>query len=126
MANQNTRKPPLWLKGARYAFLAFVLFIFVFGYQTSVFYTDWQWFKELQHPEVFSTVLSTRLVMFGGFGLLFFLFCFSNLWLSRKLNAGRTRTKLYDTERELIRALAQAESGWVVIGGTVLIAFILG
>src|SRR5262249_23458796 len=114
------------LKGARYAVLAFVIFVVLFGYQTAVLYTDWQWFHELKHAEVFSTILGTRVWLFIGFGLLFFLISYSNLWLARKLNSGRTRPMLYDKQAEQLRVLAQAASGWLVLAAAIFLAFVFG
>jgi uncharacterized membrane protein (UPF0182 family) len=47
-----------------------VLLLLVLGGVYVAQYTDYLWFKEAQHPNVFTTVLKTKLVLFFAFGLL--------------------------------------------------------
>ena len=47
-----------------------VLLLLVLGGVYVAQYTDYLWFKEAQHGNVFTTVLKTKLVLFFGFGLL--------------------------------------------------------
>ncbi|HXG24956.1 MAG TPA: UPF0182 family protein, partial [Chthonomonadales bacterium] len=78
------KRTPGWLLFLRYLFLATIIYALLFGYQTVSIYTDWLWFGELQQLGVFRTSLWTRLQLFFGFSLLFFLICYFNLWLAQR------------------------------------------
>ena len=90
-ASMPARPAPLWLRFLRYLFLAVVLGTILFGYQVTRLYTDWLWFVEMKQAGVFSTIVWSRVTLFAGFGLLFFLVCYANLWLAQRLNAGKPR-----------------------------------
>src|SRR5262249_28029599 len=114
-----------WLRNGRFILLAIILCLVLFGYQIAKIYTDWQWFGELGQSAVFSTTIGVRLTLFFGFGLLFFLVCYFNLWLAQRLNAGRSRPPTLDPERERMRQIARQAAHWVSLGGSVFLAFLV-
>ncbi len=113
------------LRGARLAFLVALLFCILFGYQLVTLFTDWLWFNELGHAEVYRTILKTKVALFLGFGLLFFLFCYTNLWLAQRMNVDRPRPRVFDREREQVREVALSVARWGALGGSILVAFII-
>src|SRR3712207_3536292 len=48
-------------------------------------WTDWLWFDEVDHTEVFTGVLTTRLLLFLAVGLVMALFIAGNLYLAYRL-----------------------------------------
>ena len=112
--------------------LGFVGFLLVFGYQLATLYTDSQWFNELGQSAVFSKTLGARLQLFFGFGLLFFLIVYFNLWLARRLNAAIPSSRPFrglhlDIERdrvtEMMKLGANRFATIVTIVLSVLVAF---
>jgi uncharacterized protein len=120
------RRTPGWLKGARIAFVAFILFLVLFGYQTASLYTDWLWFHELGQRGVFTTALGAKITLFLGFGLLFFVICYFNLWLAQRMNADRPRMRYLDPQREQIADLARTATKFGSVVGAVVLAFLVG
>ncbi len=111
----------------RFAVLAVILLLIVFGYQLAKIYTDWKWFKELNQPAVYSTMISARLQLFFGFGLLFLLIIGFNLWFSRKLSAPKNVTrKLIDDDREKLAAAAQKLTHFGLYAGALIVAIAMG
>jgi len=64
-------RTPVWLLVLRYAFLAVVVILLLFGYQGVRIYTDWLWFGEMGRTSVYATTILAGLKLFFGFGLLF-------------------------------------------------------
>jgi uncharacterized membrane protein (UPF0182 family) len=131
MPESNRRRTPPWLRAARYAVLAIVVILFVFGFQLAKLYTDSQWFAELGQSGVFSTTIGAKLQLFFGFGLLFFLVIWFNLWLARRMNAGVPRSRPLrssagDIEREkvaeMLRHGADRSAVWIAVVVSVLVA----
>src|SRR6185295_11123714 len=114
------------LRGARLTFVAILLFVILFGYSLCALYVDWLWFQEVKHPAVFSATISAKLTLFFGFGILFFLFCYFNVWLAQKMNAGRQRPRILVEEREQIRAMARAATRWIAVAASIVLAFLIG
>jgi uncharacterized membrane protein (UPF0182 family) len=106
----NGRRPSGWLRAARIFVLASIAVLLVFGFQLARLYTDSQWFAELGRSDVFATILGAKLQLFFGFGLLFFLVVWFNLWLARRLSSDVPRSRPLrmnpiDVERERVTAL---------------------
>ncbi|MBI3989099.1 MAG: UPF0182 family protein, partial [candidate division NC10 bacterium] len=59
-------------------------------------YTDWLWFHEIKLPFVFVKILTTRLLLAGIFGVLFFLFLYFNLRLAGRTVAADVLIELED------------------------------
>jgi uncharacterized membrane protein (UPF0182 family) len=119
------KRTPRWQLFLRYLFLALIVYALLFGYQTLSIYTDWLWFGEMQQLGVFRTSLWTRLQLFFGFGLLFFLICYSNLWLAQRLNDSRPRPRMLDVEREQLGHIARRATHWGSLGGSIFLAFLV-
>ncbi len=118
------RMPPMVV--FRYFVLAIIVLALLFGYQASALYTDWLWFQELRQPEVFSTRILASIKLFLGFGLLFFIVFYFNLWLAQSLNSqyvpplglGDGRAYLGQVARKLTRGIS--------LGASVLLAVVMG
>ena len=50
------------------------------------FYADWQWFKSMGQPSVFTTRITARLGLFFLAGLIFFLLYMVNILIARRLS----------------------------------------
>lgn len=120
------RRTPAWLRTLRIAFLIAVAILILFGYQLARLYTDWAWFGELNRRAVFSTILGTRLILFFGFGLLFFLVFYFNVWLASRINASAARPRFMDPEREVYAQVARSAARWLGVGGAIFVAFLVG
>ena len=69
-------------------------------------YTDSLWYSSIHQPEVFSTVLTTKIGLFLVFGLVFFLAMWGNLLLCNRL--GPSELFLDAPEDELVRRFQSA------------------
>lgn len=133
MPAPGNRRTPIWLRLLRGGFLAAAAFLILFGYQIAKVYTDGLWFNELGQSGVFRTALSAKLLLFFGFGLLFFLICYLNLWLAGRMNADRPRTRPLRMEnletslqQEQFAETIRRGARWFFLAGTILFAFLVG
>ncbi len=115
-----------WLRALRAGLAITVGVLILFGYQVTRLYTDAQWFRETGRSDVFLTVLGVRLTLFFGFGLLFFLLFYFNIWLAGRISAPGTTTRYVDPEREVYAYVARVATRWLGIGGAVVLAFLAG
>jgi len=113
------------VRGARYAILIALLLLLLFGYQINALYTDSLWFAELGQSDVFRTIIGTKVLLFFGFGLLFFLLCYLNLWLAERLNMARPRPRVIDMEQEQFSLIARRIAHWGALAGSVLLSFLV-
>jgi len=120
------RSTPGWLRALRIAFLIALGVVILFGYQIARLYTDWIWFAEMGRPSVFTTILGARLTLFFGFGLLFFLVFYFNVWLAGRINARQQRPRYMDPEREVYAQMARLAARWLGLGGAIFLAFLVG
>jgi len=68
-------------------------------------YTEWLWFsQDVRYPQVFSTVLWTKIELGLAFGIVFLALVLGNVWLARRL---ARRTAWYDEERALRQRIAE-------------------
>ena len=68
-------------------------------------YTEWLWFsQDVRYPQVFSTVLWTKIELGLAFGIVFLVLVLGNVWLARRL---ARRTAWYDEERALRQRTAE-------------------
>ncbi|HSV73927.1 MAG TPA: hypothetical protein VLH79_09225, partial [Chthonomonadales bacterium] len=63
-SSKPARPGRLWLRILRYVLIAVVVGVVLFGFQAARLYTDWLWFRELQQPGVFSTIVLSRVMLF--------------------------------------------------------------
>ncbi|MDI6820998.1 MAG: UPF0182 family protein [Patescibacteria group bacterium] len=52
---------------------------------------DWYWFQEIGFDNIFTTILSTKIVLGLAVGIVSFIVIYGNLWLTRKLIASKPR-----------------------------------
>jgi hypothetical protein len=109
-------------------FLLAVGLSFVVGLPAARFITDWQWFGEMGQATVFQTTLLARLGLFLGFGLLFFLIVFLNVWLAQRMNSANPRTRRiqFADERIQIAEAARHLTYWGLLAATVVVALLVG
>lgn len=114
------------------ALFVLLLLLTVFGVNIATVYTDWLWFGETGYTGVFTTMVRTRAVLGGVFGLVAFALLYANLRLAARFRSaaqttrqafvfdqqGRPRTTLADAGR---RALAAA-----FLLGSLAFAFVAG
>ncbi|MBE9565338.1 MAG: UPF0182 family protein, partial [Proteobacteria bacterium] len=82
-----------------------VLVIFWLLPRAMRFYSEWLWFQfDVRFPDVFLTVLKTKILLFVVFGAAFLFFLLGNIELARRL---ARRTIWYDEERELRQRIAE-------------------
>ncbi len=67
-----------------YGFLGTVALLFVIATQFSDLYIDWLWFKELGYGTVFTTVLSTKVILAVLATVLTAGFVFWNIWIAKE------------------------------------------
>lgn len=120
------RHTPGWLRALRIAFIVALAIAILFGHQLARLYTDWAWFGELGRQDVFATILTARLTLFFGMGLLFFVVFYFNVWLAGKINATAQRPRFMDPEREVYAQMARAAARWLGVGGAIVLAFLVG
>ncbi len=130
MPESNRRPTPLWLRAARYLVLGSIAILVLFGFQIARLYTDSQWFGELGQSSVFTTTLSAKLQLFFGFGLLFFLIVYFNLWLARRMNADQPRSRPFralhlDIERERITEMLRGSANRIALAAAILISVLV-
>ncbi|MGH7834185.1 MAG: UPF0182 family protein [Candidatus Binatia bacterium] len=65
-----------------------VLFVMFFFGETIFLYTDWLWFQEVGFPQVFTTVLTAKLILAVVFGGLFTLMLYYNVKLAARAPDG--------------------------------------
>ena len=59
----------------------FVLLLLSLGNSLAL-YVDWLWFEEVGYQSVFTTLLSSQILVGGAFGAVFFLVFFTNVYLA--------------------------------------------
>ena len=74
--------------------LAVVFVLFPLAGEGIRLYTDWLWFHEVGYPNVFATVLTTKLVLGLAAGAVVFLLLYGNLLLTSR-GRGRDLTLLH-------------------------------
>jgi hypothetical protein len=87
--------------------LALLLFSLIFWWLPGLLglYTEWLWFKfDVRFPQVFWTVLTSKLLLGVTFGAVFFILVMGNVELARRL---ARRTLWYDEERALRQRIAE-------------------
>lgn len=62
-----------------------VLLVLVVGGALRGLYTDWLWFESLGYTQVFSVFISTRVALFAGAAVVFFLFFMINMAMARAI-----------------------------------------
>ncbi len=117
---------PSWGRYAGYLFLAVLFVAFFFGGQIIALYTDWLWFQELGQTGVYRGTISAKLLLFFGFGTLFFLICYANVWTAMRLNASRPRPRLIEMDRPDIKEIAQRFTRAITLIGAFILAFLVG
>lgn len=115
-----------WLRALRMLVIAAVAGLILFGYQLARLYTDWFWFSELGRGQVFTTIIGARLTLFFGFGILFFLVFYFNVWLAGRMNARAQRPRFLDPEREVYAQMARMAARWLGVGGAIFLSFLVG
>ncbi|HSV74855.1 MAG TPA: UPF0182 family protein, partial [Chthonomonadales bacterium] len=125
-SSKPARTGRLWLRILRYVLIAVVVGVVLFGFQAARLYTDWLWFRELQQPGVFSTIVLSRVMLFFGFGALFFVLLYANLWLAQRLSTGRPRPRIVDFEREEFAQVVRRVAKWGAVALAVVMAFLVG
>lgn len=126
MQQRPPRKPtPRWLVVLRLTILGLFLCMLLFGMQIAKLYTDAAWFRELGQVAVFRTALTTKLLLFFGIGGAFFLFVYSNLYLARRLMGRQPRRMVFDDDREKIAEALRAGMGWLTLGASAVLAFLV-
>ncbi len=87
--------------------LLLLLFFLIFWWLPALLqtYTEWLWFKfDVRFPEVFWTVLTTKLMLGVVFGGAFFILVMGNVELARRM---AKRTIWYEEERALRQRIAE-------------------
>jgi len=60
-----------------------VLFLFIFFTRLVSIYVDWLWFNSVNFSQIFIKILATKIGLFFGLGLLFFLIAYINIFAAR-------------------------------------------
>lgn len=115
-----------WQRAVRLIVAAIVLAVVLFGYQIVKIYTDWLWFGELGQSAVFARMITVRLTLFFGMGLLFYLVSYVNFWIAWHLNEARPRLRGLDPEREQISRIARTVLKRLVWIGPIVVALPMG
>ncbi len=127
MASKNVpQTTPGWLKFLRYAFVFLVLFFLLFGTQLVRIYTDWQWFGELHQRIVFYKSIDAKLLLFFGFGALFFIIVYVNIWLAIKFCESRSIIRMMHDDRVQFTDAAKGVVRWGALAGCILLSFLVG
>ncbi len=121
----NVSRTPVWLKVLRYAFIAVVVIAVLFGYSIVRLYTDWLWFGELKRTSVYLTTIQTRLMLFFGMGLSFFLIAYLNLWIALRSEKPARGVRMLNSEQEQIIEFIKRGIGWLALAGALIVAFLV-
>ncbi|HDZ86136.1 MAG TPA: UPF0182 family protein [Actinobacteria bacterium] len=89
------------------------------------FYVDLQWFDEVGYTQVFLKRLFTGLGLGVVSGILFFVFVYLNLFITRRF-APHTWFVSEQPVLEQIRQFFRKAAGWVILGASLVIAIIAG
>ena len=109
----------LWTLGIVAAIL--VLFVVFTGY-----YTEWLWFRSVGFSEVFTEQLTTRLLLFGFFGLLMAAALAFTMWLAHRLRPAFRGMTQEQQNLERYRVSLEPVRRRVVIGVSVLFGLLAG
>ncbi len=122
----SPRTRPSRLRLVVVAAIGLLLLLFLFSSGLARLYTDYLWFDRLGQSSVWSTILSTRVLLGLVFGLVFFVALYGNLWLADRL---APTGRLLGPEDELIERYQAAigrHSGKVRFGLAALFGLIAG
>lgn len=111
-------------KAIAYGVLAVVI---VLLFSALPLYVDWLWFKDLGYQQVFTTILSSRVLLGVVTAVLFFLVVWSSARYALKSNANRI--ELYTMEANLpifLDRIIQRGVEYVVLFGSLILAFLVG
>jgi uncharacterized membrane protein (UPF0182 family) len=115
---------PGWIRRLVLVVLVVVVF-FVLGTVISRLWTDYLWFQELGHTNVWSTPIVAKLLVSIFFGLLFFGFLYGNLALARKL-APRFRPVTEAADNNIIELITkQRWTGRLMLFASIVVAIIV-
>lgn len=106
--------------------IGILLFLFVFSSGLSRLYTDFLWFDRLGQSGVWTTILSTRVVLGAAFGFVFFAALYLNLWLADRLAPSMRDLGPEDELIERYQAAIGRHSGKLRFGISALFGFIAG
>jgi len=100
-----------------------LLFILIVGGAVKEFYTEWLWFDSVDFTQVFAVTLVSRIGLFAGGALGFFLFFVLNLWLARTIagSAGGRPAALSEEARTARRMITL-----LTFAAGLFLAFIFG
>ncbi|MEP6754243.1 MAG: UPF0182 family protein [Chthonomonadales bacterium] len=76
----------------RWVFVLTILAFFFLASPVSKIYTDWQWFTEVGHTEVFKTKFMSQWTLFAGFSILFFVIVGGNVLFAQAMNRAHPKT----------------------------------
>ena len=109
----------LWTLGI--VAVVLVLFVLFTGY-----YSEWLWFRSLGFSSVFSKQLTTRLLLFGFFGLLMAASLAFTMWLAHRLRPAFRGMTQEQQNLERYRVSLEPVRRRVVIGVSVLFGLLAG
>jgi uncharacterized membrane protein (UPF0182 family) len=78
--------------------------------------TDWYWFQEIGFQNIFTIILSAKILMGLGVGIFGFLVIYGNLWLARRLVVSKPLLVKLPASTRLQRGERQGEVGEVDLG----------
>lgn len=96
-------------------FLAIIFFLSIS--KVISLYVDYFWFSALGFSEIFTTILTSKLLLFFGVALFFFIFAMINMWIASRLQGSKWSFKITTL---VILALAffqglAASSAWLTV-----------
>ncbi|MEX2563471.1 MAG: UPF0182 family protein [Nitriliruptoraceae bacterium] len=82
--------------------------------------TDYWWFSERGFREIFTTVLSTRILLGAVFGVILFVLIAGNLMIARKLRPFTIPTSPQQEQIQRYRDMADPYLPWIILGVALL------
>lgn len=99
MANERGSVRPSRFRSLVLTGLGIIFVLFLGASGIAQLFTDWWWFDSIGHPEVFSTILGTRLALAALFSAFFALVIWVNLYLADRV---APTTRVLTPEEDLI------------------------
>jgi len=119
------REPPAkrgWMTTRVFLIIAGVISLFILINLLKGVYTEWLWFDSLGYGSVYTTVLTTKVLVFFCAAIIFCLLFLGNLVLATRL-APKAEAHLWPW---LLVGRLQRLSKWSIITGTVMFSIIFG
>lgn len=78
----------------KYILISIAIIFFLSISKVISLYTDYLWFSSLDFSNIFTTILTSKLLLFFGMALFFFIFAVVNMWIASRLQRSKWPFKI--------------------------------